>query len=312
MHDRAESATRSTPEDWRDDPKFAGLEAFFKSDIEPDVQAMEQDRKRRVTISRWVLYMGCACGVFAFLAALHYYPNQDSRLWFLCGVAPVVVAIVIGRPSSLKTYTERYLLPSHNADKFSERLSGYRNDFGFSLVECELFVVRRLSGSGSNRRSVFKGVLVWIDLPDTAQSGTVTFPRKSSTRVRLLGRETTFTQTKINREDFDDVFAVYESDANLAASVLTEPMTTALMRLDQAHSTHNLRGQIDDGVLFLALENLNKFEMGGIGKTLAPQARLDHLVEEIRTVYAIADAVIAARSTDQDPEPHERSVAQAQ
>ncbi len=192
-----------------------------------------------------------------------------------------------GQLSAFQTFQTLRLLEHPDDSSFEDHFEGVRASCAFEL--CEATLTR---GSGKNRTTVFRGQLFRIAFPRKFLGTTVVL-RDSGWLNRF---ECPPHLSKVGLEDvhFEKIFEVFGSDQVEARAILTPAFMQQLVDLETAYAGHHIRCAFTDGDLLIAIEAPNRFEIGGMFKTLVDRSRVETIARDIGAVFQLVDSFIPA------------------
>jgi hypothetical protein len=294
------------------------FDKLYESQIKAELEHREVDRKAAMQTFRAIIFAGCAVVVMesgltfqfshfttfmpdlrivgatlAVAAVLAYLPlagvaakTKTAVITALCGPLGLTY-MAKGEAPAFQTFQDLRLIEKPDDSSFEDHFAGVRAGCAFQLSEARL-----TRGSGKERHTVFAGQLVQIAFPQRFL-GTTVMLRDSGWLNRF---ECPPHLRRVGLEDphFEKIFEVFGSDQVEARAILTPSFMQQLVDLEQAFSGKHVRCAFVDGSLLIALESPDRFEIGGMFKTLVDRSRVETIAHDIGAVFRMIDSVIPA------------------
>jgi hypothetical protein len=295
-----------------------GFDALYAREIEPQLRALEAERKVAIGWAQriWLAFAALLGleGVitFAITAGHSFIPAEPVLLITVIGGAVIgylPLQFVAGKtkhrliaalcapmgvtyegkpeePAAFDRLLALKLLPHPDDKSFEDMFEGRRGVSDFMLCESTL-----TAGSGKNRHTVFQGQIFSIGFPRRFL-GTTVVARDSGWLNRF---ECPKGLEKVALEDphFEHIFEVFGDDQVEARAILTPAFMEQLVALETAYSGHHLRCGFCEGRLMIAIEGKDRFEVGSMFSTLDDRSRAESMASDIRAVFNLIDAFVA-------------------
>jgi hypothetical protein len=295
-----------------------GFDSLYAREIEPELRKLEAERQVAMRRSQ-LLWLGFAVllvveGLITLAvtagrtfipaepvllitviggAVIGYLPLQfvagktkRRLIETLCTPMGVTYEIKPSEPAAYDRLLALKLLPHPDDKTFEDMFEGRRGMSAFMLCEATLS-----TGSGKNRRTVFRGQIFSIEFPRKFLGTTVVL-RDSGWLNRF---ECPKGLEKVGLEDphFEKVFEVFGDDQVEARAILTPTFMEHLLALETAYSGDHLRCGFCEGRLVIAIEGKDRFEVGSMFSTLDDRGRAESMAGDIRAVFNLIDAFVA-------------------
>jgi uncharacterized protein DUF3137 len=295
-----------------------GFDALWTGQIEPALRTLEAERRvaMRRSMMIWAGFVALlaieavvteiATGGQSFIppeffllgtviggAVIGYLPLQfvasktkRRLIETLCTPMGVTYEIKPAEPAVYDRLLALKLLPHPDDKTFEDMFEGRRGLSAFMLCEATLS-----TGSGKNRRTVFRGQIFSIEFPRKFLGTTVVL-RDSGWLNRF---ECPKGLEKVGLEDprFEEIFEVFGDDQVEARAILTPTFMEHLLALETAYSGDHLRCGFCEGRLMIAIEGKDRFEVGSMFSTLDDRGRAESMAGDIRAVFNLIDAFVA-------------------
>jgi hypothetical protein len=285
------------------------FDKLYDDQIRPELEQFEGRRREGVTIFCCAVLIGgglaaaeaimglvqAAIITFILALAIGYIPlgrlRKDAKravIDALCGPLGITYRLGNFQPPGWQRLLDLHLLPRPDDTSFEDLFTGTRGGSAFSICEATL-----TTGSGKNRRTVFRGQLFKIASPH-AFSGTTVILRDSGWLDRF---ERPGGLQKIGLEDpnFERIFEVFGDDQVEARVLLTPVFMEQLLALEKAYAGEHIRCGFCDGDFLVAIEGQDRFEIGGMFSTLVDRARVDGIVADIEALTRLIDVFLDVR-----------------
>lgn len=308
-------------------PWESGFAAVFEREILPGLQGLEAERLRALSLFRkllgGVLIVGLAVwlvcffsdanwfvltllvpiltalagvGVFTYARRRYHEGLREAVMPPLCRFLGEVTYQRKGEGGGINPtrLVEAGLLPPARRFQLEDYFAGRWRDTPWEMVELRLF---RESRDGKGRRSektVYRGLVVRIEVPVPFQ-GLVVVSRDygslGNELRRMLNLGARLTPVPVPHQAFEEAFEVFTDGQAEVPQLLTGPVLEALLQLDQAQGGKGLTGAFADQSFFLALPvPQNLFEFGSLFRSVY------RVPEDLRTL--LFQATVARRIID--------------
>lgn len=314
------------------EPHEKGFSAIFERDIKPIIYALEEDRERKMlTIKKRrpyaiagvaivVLFFGF---IFWFLENSPVVAGDDDLYTLLISVAFIIIFLIyswaygffaskyrldyknkilpaIVNFYSSCSYTEDgkilgpVLSDSNLFEKFTDHISedyisGWYKNKKFAFSEVKL-----IKGSGKNRTTIFKGVLIFVEMNKKFQGKTLVRADKGS-RVNNWMSYGWSKNERVELEDpkFEKLFEVYSTNQVEARYLLTPAFMERLLGLEKAY-TGKKSGRVRasffaNSVLIAIPRSGNLFEPRSIRESAVSTEDIRKFLGEMNEVFGVVD-----------------------
>jgi len=197
------------------------------------------------------------------------------------------------RPSGVVDRFRRLgLLPSCDRESYDDWFHGERHHCGFDLFEGHM-ERRHRTKNGETWSTVFRGQILRVSFPRPFQ-GTTIVQRDAGVFNGLAGLGSSLERVGFPDPTFERKFEVRSTD-QVEARVLVHPVfVERLLELEQQIRGGRLRCAFQDGDLLIAVESKDRYELGGMGKTLVDQERARSIIADLAAVLRLMDSVLTA------------------
>ena len=197
-------------------------------------------------------------------------------------------------------FTDNFLLPA-KYDRFSleDSLSGTAHGAQFQTVEATLEVRRRDPNGNDHYKTVFQGQLIQIDFPTRMFGRTVVLRDKGLFNAKRRGD---MKRVGLASPRFEKLFEAYGTDQVEARVILDPVFMQQMIDLEESVSGKNIRFAFTGNDLLIAVETKDQFEAGSMRRSLDNPDAMQKILDEIGTLFDIADSLLAqpaTRSTSQ-------------
>jgi hypothetical protein len=293
-------------------PEFLALGGFYKSELEPWLEAHD-GRRRKARLLRWIII----AGGFALLAVGLYYvvTEEWDDFWFFALFFGAIAVIVVGNVPlwNLKSDVKKFvmnelagffkftyeakpsfdgvdlfrdldLLPYHTRASFEDGLKGEIKGVPFQMVEAHL-TERRGTGKDAKTVTVFRGLL--LSLPCRFTGPLAVWRREYSAR----SFNDAWRETPLGDPVFDGAYVVHAANAGAARERLDAEARRVFTALDQRDDVDNVRLGLTEGRLLLVVERgADSFEAGKMNRPLADPGRIQAMVDLFAFPFDAVDA----------------------
>jgi len=282
----------------------AGFDNLYQAKIEPELEALEQRRKKALQLFLLIWLVGAVpfvaellffpqfqlliftavlVGVFAYVPLARVRAaSKEAIINALCAPIAITYAETKFDPPAYDSFLSLHLLPNPEDKSFQDLFSGRHGGVDFQLCQATLS-----QGSGKSRHVVFRGQVLRIT---TARRllGTTVILRDSGWLDRF---ECPAGLAKVGLEDpqFERVFEVFGSDQVEAREILTQTFMEELMALEQSYAGQHLRCGFVGPEVLIAVEGPLRFDVGSMFTTLIDRARVEGIANDIEAVFKLID-----------------------
>jgi hypothetical protein len=192
------------------------------------------------------------------------------------------------------------ILPSHDRSRYEDWFHGERQGCRFDLFEAHLEDERRDDDGDTTWVTVFRGQIIRIAFPKSFEGVTVVrrdsgvFNAIVSLGARMDGRK--LERVGLVDPHFEKIFEVYSTDQTEARYLVHPVFIERLVEVEAAFSGKRVRCAFEEGDLLVAVEGGNRFEAGDMTKPLAEEARAREVIEDVRRILKLMDAVLTAET----------------
>lgn len=162
-----------------------------------------------------------------------------------------------GWSGTFQTFLDEGLLPTFSSEKREDYISGTRRGTRFESFELDL----KMRAKNSDR-TVFRGLVLRLDWPTSDHGGKVLFVPRKTLLMGKLKSSNGLKRYKPTDPELDKRFGFFVDDPVLGLTALSP---SRLARIEDTAAKHNfirMRGMVQHGSLFLALEMRDMFEDG--------------------------------------------------
>lgn len=294
---------------WRD-----RIEPLLKDSEGPRLAALE-DRNKRLMIGLPIAAV-VGMGAFAFtqdligalifggMAAVVAWGVAEMPVQRVARAAKTRTLTAIGeaigvayqpnsRPSGVVDRFRRLsLLPSCDREAYDDWFHGDRLGCGFDLFEGHM-ERRHRTRNGDSWSTVFRGQILRVSFPRPFQ-GTTIVQRDAGVFNGLAGLGSNLERVGFADPEFERRFEVRSTD-QVEARVLVHPVfAERLLELERQFKGAQLRCAFQEGDLLIAVESKDRYELGGMGKTLVDPDRARSIIDDLAAVLRLMDAVLTA------------------
>ena len=174
-----------------------------------------------------------------------------------------------------------YLIDSYTSESFDDIFEGKHNGVGYTIVESEFS-----TGSGKNRRTVFDGVVVILDMNKKFTGNTIIRPDSftHSSPAKNL-RHTTLEDVV-----FEKKFDVYTNDEVEARYLITPSFMERLNKMKVAFSADKISCAFYDKYLLVGLHtSKDLFSLGSLFKPVDDSKQFFTMYEEIVSIIKLIE-----------------------
>lgn len=306
--------------------EFSGFARVYQEEIQPALQAREEDRERAVAKARTYRYAGIGIGlavaligflvfksVFGpFLAViigfgLVAWGSQDiKRLGKeakLLIVEPVARQFDLsfqpepGEVATIYRHKEVGVVPGWDRASYEDLLTGTRDTVDFELFEAHLEEKRHSTDSKGRTQTrwvtVFRGQCLRFKFDKTFYGRTLV--TRDAGIFNRFGGGNGMQRASLEDPEFEKIFEVYTTDQVESRYLLTPDLMQELVNLEQVFHGGKIKCCFDGGDLFITLQGGNLFEPGSMFTPLDSPTRMRELLEDFAAVFHIIDVTNANR-----------------
>lgn len=180
-----------------------------------------------------------------------------------------------------KVFQESNLIPSFSSSSFDDYFSGSYKDVGFEIIESEFS-----SGTGKNRRTVFNGVIVKLDMNKNFSGNTVIRPDS----MFHASPSSNLVHTTLEDVVFEKKFDVYTDDEVEARYLITPSFMERLNNMQVAFAADKVSCAFYGTNLFVALHTLKDlFSICSLLKPVNDGKQFFQMFEEILSIIKLID-----------------------
>lgn len=284
-------------------PEFLALGGFYKSELEPWLEAHE-GRRRKARLLRWLIIGGGLAMLAGWLYYLLAWADSPDDFWFGAIFFLAIGVVIVGnlplmslkadvkqfvmdrlaaffkftyeaKPDfgALALFRDLELLPYHSSASFEDGLKGEIKGVPFQMVEARL-TERRGTGKSAKTVTVFRGLLV--DLPCPPAAAVAVWRRENARWTD----DPEWREVTLGDPGFDRAYAVHAADAGTAHRLLDADARRVFAALDRRDDVDNVRLGLKEGHLLIVVERgADSFEAGNMNRPLADPDRVQDMVE---------------------------------
>lgn len=186
------------------------------------------------------------------------------------------------------------VVPGWDRKTLSDEFIGERNGTAFSFFEAHL-EEKRTRRTSNGRTSTywvttFRGQCWVMDAPKTFH-GTTRVARDSGLLNALGAIGNQFSRAKLEDPEFEKCFEVYTTDQVESRFLLTPDVMVTFMDIEKRYKNAKFRATFHDNKIFVALENGDLFEGGGMMTAIDDPEQVGDLLEDFAVVFHLVDAL---------------------
>ena len=306
--------------------EFAGFASVYQNEIQPALQAREQDREAAVRKARTYRYVGIGLGLAVALVGfigfkspigpflgvvlgfgLVTWGGQDLKKFTREAkeliVQPVVRELGMnfqpepGEVASILEHKKVGVVPGWDRASYEDRLTGVRDNVEFELFEAHLEEKRQSTDSKGRTTTtwvtVFKGQCLRFHFDKTFYGKTLV--TRDAGFFNRFGGGNGMQRASLEDPEFEKIFEVYTTDQVESRYLLTPDLMQELVDLEKTFHGGKLKCCFFGGELFITLQGGNLFEPGSMFTPLDSPDRLRELLEDFAAVFHIIDVTNANR-----------------
>lgn len=179
------------------------------------------------------------------------------------------------------------IIPSHNRYRKEDHTQGTYHEVGLELSEARL-----VRGSGKNKRTVFRGVFILLEMNKDFEGHTIVM--KDQGVIGNWVRDKFDKKERVTLEDpvFEDKFEVYSTDQVEARYLLTTSFMERLLQLAALFGDARLQCAFYENKLLIMLpQRKNLFEPGNIFRPALHVDDIHRLLQEFHLIFSIIDVL---------------------
>jgi hypothetical protein len=196
-------------------------------------------------------------------------------------------------PPALGLFQQLDLLPGCDRSSFEDRFEGAHHGCAFAVCDGHLEQKERNKNGGTSWRTLFRGQVIHIAFPKKFLGTTVVlrdagffnFLERWSTKLQRVG---------LVDSRLEKAFEVYASDQVEARDLIHPVFMERLLDLETAFKGKRLRCGFVDGVLLIAIEGGDRFEIGSMFRRLDTIARVEVVAGDLGGVVRVIDALLTS------------------
>ena len=162
-----------------------------------------------------------------------------------------------GWTGTFQTFLDEGLLPTFSSEKREDYITGKRRGTRFESFELDLKM--RVKNSD---RTVFRGLMLRVDWPTSDRGGKVLFVPRKTLLMGKLKLNNGLKRYKPTDPHLDKRFGFFVDDPVLGLTALSPSRLARMEEMAAKHNFIRMRGMVQKGALFLALEMRDMFEDG--------------------------------------------------
>jgi hypothetical protein len=186
------------------------------------------------------------------------------------------------------------LLPRHNRRQVDDVFEGRHRDTGFVMAEARLRY--RSGGSKSRTRTVFRGMILAIEVPRTVPARILIAREAGAIGNRLKGWLNGFSgleRVQLPHPAFEARFEVYSDDPVVARDTVGPGFCDAMVALAEAHDGQPIQGAFRLSWFYLTVpKRRDAFRLGSLFRSLDNLEEDAHAVlHDVRIVHRVIDTL---------------------
>ena len=173
------------------------------------------------------------------------------------------------------------VVPRFTSEEYDDIFYGSYKDVGIEIIEPEYDV-----GSGKNRRTVFNGVIIKLDMNKTFNSHTVIKPNS----LIHTAPSSDLRHTELEDVEFNKKFDVYTNDEVDARYLITPSFMERLKKIKTAFGANNVSCAFYGNLLIIALPTKKDlFSICSLVKPIDDRTQYVRMYEEIVSIIKLID-----------------------
>ena len=180
-----------------------------------------------------------------------------------------------------KVFSSSCVIPEYESEEYDDIFYGSYKDVGIEIVEPEYDV-----GSGKNRRTVFDGVIIKLNMNKNFTSHTVVKPNS----LMHISPNSELHHTELEDPEFNKKFDVYTNDDVDARYLLTPTFMERLKKMKTAFSASSVSCAFYGDLLIIAMPtNKDIFSICSLIKPVDDNRQYFRMYEEIVSIIKLID-----------------------
>ncbi len=180
-----------------------------------------------------------------------------------------------------KIFSDACVVPQFTSEEYDDIFRGSYKDVKIEIIEPEYDV-----GSGKNRRTVFNGVIIKLDMNKSFTSHTVIKPNS----LMHLSPSSKLHRTELEDVEFNKKFDVYTNDEVDARYLITPTFMERLKNMKTAFRANNVSCAFYGKLLIVALPtNQDLFSICSLIKPIDDRTQYFQMYEEIVSIIKLID-----------------------
>jgi len=300
---------------------FAEFDTLYTDEIEPNLQAMEQERQQKLK-SFWqgvgiALLIAIAAGVGLFFwvghpavaiigglavvaigAGISYMPlseiNSTAHDFLMETVVSALNMTYTEKsftPPEFSTFRSLKLLPWDDRRSFEDLVTGARHNADFFIYEAHLETVTRDKDGDETWHTVFRGQLLKIGYPKKFYGKTVV-ARDAGWFNGMAKPGKEFSKVGMASPRFEKLFEAWSTDQVEARDLLDPVVLERFLELENLFDGKKPRAAFADGALYVAVETGNVLKKGSSFRSIASRDRVADLLKEFAIIYDLIDVIV--------------------
>ena len=286
----------------------------YNKKIVPVVQQFETQRKIRLVLAVFLVIILSVPGVFFLWTAFFTGMDSDSQegaiqigALFLCAtwlawrsikkgfenkIKSKIMPTVCSCFGAMRWYEGRYtdnefmfsnscVIPDYTSSSYDDVFEGIYKDVGIEIIEAEYD-----RGSGKNRRTVFNGVIVKLDMNKNFKGHTVIKPDG----ILHTSPKSSLKHTTLEDVVFEKKFDVFTDDEVEARYLITTAFMDRLNNMKTAFQANEISCAFYDKYLFIALSTpKDLFSLGSLTKSVNDSQQYFQMYEQMVSIVKMID-----------------------
>ncbi len=285
----------------------------YQQNIVPVVRTFDKERKIKLTLAIIAATLLSIVGLFCLLGLLVAEGDGDvvegalkGAAFFFCLAGGVWYMIKKGFESKIKkkimpticscfdnlTWSDSFytggevfktsgVVPNFTSESYDDIFTGSHRDVNMEIVESEFDI-----GSGKNRRTVFKGVIIKLDMNKNFTSHTVITPDTLFHHSPVGGLR----HTTLEDVQFEKKFDVFTNDEVDARYLITPTFMERLKAMKTAFKADKIRCAFYGNLLLVGLStNKDLFSLCSLVKPMDDAQQYFQMYEEMVSIVKLID-----------------------
>jgi hypothetical protein len=187
------------------------------------------------------------------------------------------------------------LLPQHNARRIDDVFSGRHRETAFVMAEARLRQ-RRRTGRNSRNRTVFRGLILAIEVPREIPAPILIARDSGALGNRVRGWLKSFQSLErvaLPHPAFEARFEVYGERAEMVRETISPGVCDALVALAEAHPKEAMQGAFQGRWFYLTLaRRSDQFRLGSLFRSLdGLEQEAGQVLQDIQIVHRVIDTL---------------------